>query len=237
MDMLYWKKMPSLWVGNSIASFNDLETAHAIAALKIYIVFSLFSKSREDGVRTIAMTFTEISETASLSRALVNEGLKVLYQKEMIKNLSPTPRKKLYTVDVAGELLDGWCKLPFAGVVSKDRSIVAFKSMHNRYPFELVALQLYVYLLYARDNRNDYTLARKFTIMEKLHCRLHVLNKAITYLIHIGLLKAVKQKVVEQTYTEIFHDSFYFYMAAGAGNAFTYQKSPKVVPPAKEIPF
>lgn len=33
--MLFWKKMPSLWIGNQIAEFSDLDTAKAIAALKI----------------------------------------------------------------------------------------------------------------------------------------------------------------------------------------------------------
>lgn len=159
--MLYWKKMPSLWIGNRIAEFSDLDTAKAIAALKIYLTFCLFCKESDSGHRTVELTFSNLCEMASLSRSLVNEGLKILYAKELIKNISPTARKKIYTVDVLENHDDGWCKLPFKGVVDEDKKISAFQSMHNRYPFELLALQTYMYLLYARDNNSEYTLARE----------------------------------------------------------------------------
>ena len=236
--MLYWKKMPSLWIGNRLTEFNSLETSHAIAAIKIYITFCLFGKEEDDGVRTVKLTFTEISEIASISRSLVNEGLKLLDNKKLIKYLSPaSKRKKIYTVDVDGYIHDGWCKLPMAGIVSEDRTISAFQSMHNRYHFELVALQLYLYLLYARDNFQEHVLARKQTICEKLACRNVDLNKAITYLIHIGPLKGIKQKAVESYPIELFHDSFYFYVKTGASNALTFKKQPLVNPPEKEIPY
>ena len=59
---------------------------------------------------------------------------------------------------------------------------------------------------------------------KKLDCRLPDLNKAITYLIHIGLLKNIKQKAVESYPVELFHDSFYFYMKTGSNNALTFKK-------------
>ncbi|HED3891836.1 TPA: hypothetical protein R4229_004298 [Morganella morganii] len=223
--MLFWKKMPSLWIGNQIAKFNELDTAKAIAALKIYLTFCLFSKENNSGQRTVELTFTNLCKIASLSRSLVNEGLKILYAKGLIKNISPTVRKKIYTVDVLESHDDGWCKLPFKGVVGEDKKISAFQSMHNRYPFELLALQVYMYLLYARDNRTEYTLARKKTICSKLECKLPDLNKAITYLIHIGLLDKAVKKAVEQHPIELFHDSYYFYMTTGSTCAFTYRKN------------
>ena len=71
--MLFWKKMPSLWIGNSIAEFSSLDTAKGIAALKIYMDFCLFSKKSDAGIRTIEFTFSNlcnswhffISETSS----------------------------------------------------------------------------------------------------------------------------------------------------------------------------
>ena len=63
--MLFWKKMPSLWIGNQIAEFSDLDTAKAIAALKIYLTFCLFCKESDSGCRTVKLTFSEICETAS----------------------------------------------------------------------------------------------------------------------------------------------------------------------------
>ncbi len=78
--MLYWKRMPSLWIGIKISEFNDLDTAKAIAALKIYLTFCLFCKESDSGQ----------CEIASLSRSLVNEGLKILYAKELIKDTSPS---------------------------------------------------------------------------------------------------------------------------------------------------
>lgn len=143
--MLYWKRMPSLWIGIKISEFNDLDTAKAIAALKIYLTFCLFCKESDSGQRTVELTFSNLCEIASLSRSLVNEGLKILYAKELIKNLSTTVRKKIYTIDVLEKHDDGWCKLPFKGIVGEDGKISAFQSMHNRYPFELLALQTYMY--------------------------------------------------------------------------------------------
>lgn len=236
--MLYWKKMPSLWIGNRITEFNTLDTAKAIAALKIYMTLCLFCKKSDSGLRTVELTFSNLCETASLSRSLVNQGLKILYAKDLIKNVSPTVRKKIYTVDVLKENNDGWCKLPFKGVVDEEQKISAFQSMHNRYPFELLALQVYMYLLYARDNKHDYTLARKHTICKKLNCRLLELNKAITYLVHIGLLDKIIKKSVEIRPIDLFHDTFYFYMKTGIDSALTYRKSPQPSVIAEEdIPF
>ncbi len=92
--MLYWKKMPSLWIGNRLTEFNSLETSHAIAAIKIYITFCLFGKEEDDGVRTVKLTFTEISEIASISRSLVNEGLKLLDNKKLIKYHRPRQKER-----------------------------------------------------------------------------------------------------------------------------------------------
>jgi len=223
--VLFWKKMPSLWIGNRITEFNTLGTAKAIAALKIYITFCFFCKESEIGIRTVELTFSELAETASLSRSLVNEGLKILYAKDLIRNISPTVRKKIYTIDVLEDINDGWCKLPFKGVVDEDKKISAFQSMHNRYPFELLALQVYLYLLYARDNNQDYTLARKHTLTKKLDCSLPELNKAITYLVHIGLLNRIVKKSVEKFPIELFNDSYYFYVKMGSENALTYKKT------------
>ena len=236
--MLYWKRMPSLWIGIKISEFNDLDTAKAIAALKIYLTFCLFCKESDSGQRTVELTFSNLCEIASLSRSLVNEGLKILYAKELIKNLSTTVRKKIYTVDVLEKHDDGLCKLPFKGIVGEDGKISAFQSMHNRYPFELLALQTYMYLLYARDNRNEYTLARKKTICKKLKCKLPELNKAITYLIHIGLLDRIVKKSIENKPLEMFHDSCYFYFRAGSNSALTYKRKSEVLNLSEEdLPF
>ncbi|EOZ1730095.1 hypothetical protein ACQPRC_004971 [Escherichia coli] len=236
--MLYWKRMPSLWIGIKISEFNDLDTAKAIAALKIYLTFCLFCKESDSGQRTVELTFSNLCEIASLSRSLVNEGLKILYAKELIKNLSTTVRKKIYTIDVLEKHDDGWCKLPFKGIVGEDGKISAFQSMHNRYPFELLALQTYMYLLYARDNRNEYILARKKTICKKLKCKLPELNKAITYLIHIGLLDRIVKKSIENKPLEMFHDSCYFYFRAGSNSALTYKRKSEVLNLSEEdLPF
>lgn len=236
--MLFWKKMPSLWIGSRIKEFSEIDTAKSIAALKIYITFCLFCKKTESGIRTINFTFSDICETASLSRSLVNEGLKILYSKELIKNISLSARKKIYTIDVLEEHNDGWCKLPFKGIVGVDNKINAFQSMHNRYPFELLGLQIYLYLLYARDNDSDCTLARKNTICHKLNCRLSDLNKAITYLIHIGLLEKIVKKKIEEHPMDLFHDSCYFYMKTGIKNALTYRKQLKNTEISEEdLPF
>lgn len=236
--MLFWKKMPSLWIGSQIADFSKFDTAKGIAALKIYLTFCLFSKETNCGHRTAELTFSNLCEIASLSRSLVNEGLKILYAKELIKNISPSVRKKIYTVDVLEKHDDGWCKLPFKGVVGEDQKVSAFQSMHNRYPFELLALQTYMYLLYARDNRQEYTLARKKTICEKLKCRLPELNKAITYLIHIGLLDRAVKKSVENYPIELFHDSYYFYMKTGGRSALTFKKNSNLTVISEEdLPF
>ncbi|MCG3005324.1 hypothetical protein KZ291_32605, partial [Escherichia coli] len=85
-------------------------------------------------------------------------------------------------------------------------------------------LQTYMYLRYARDNRNEYTLARKKTIFKKLKCKLPELNKAITYLIHIGLLDRIVKKSIENKPLEMFHDSCYFYFRAGSNSALTYKR-------------
>jgi len=223
--MLFWKKMPSLWVGTKISLFSEIETSSAIAALKIYLTICFFSEEDEFyKARVAKLTYNDFCKISSLSRSLVSEGLKVLYDYDLIGNVSLTPRKKIYTVDVIAGLKDGWCKLPLSGILDEDRRVSAFQSMHNRYKFELVALQVYIYLIYARDNNNEFILARKSTIYKKIKCTPVELNKAITYLVHIGLLHKIEKKNVDKSIDFLFHDSYYFHLKTGSPSALTYRK-------------
>lgn len=215
--------MPSLWIGHKINDFKEFDVSASIAALKIYITFTLFSKTNNDGIGEIYMTFSEISEKSSLSRSLVNNGLKVLYEMELIKNISKTSRKKIYTIDIDGFCKDGWCKLPYSGVVNDFGLIPAFKAMHNRYGFELLAMRMYLYLLYARDNKSEKTLARLSTISKKLDTNTPDINKAITYLIAIGLLEKIEKKPSQKEHLHLFYDSYHFFFKTGSEYALTYK--------------
>ena len=64
------------------------------------------------------------------------------------------------------------------------------------------------------------------------------LNKAITYLIHIGLLDRVVKKAIVDKPLDLFHDSYYFYMKTGSERALTYRKIPTSLVVAEEdLPF
>ncbi len=103
-----------------------------------------------------SLTNEQLTKYASLSRKLVSNGLKKLYELELL-NFEGDKKKKYYLRGVkrTGKVFSEtrfkssqgyWAKLPFAGFVYGSGRITAFESMSNRCPVEKTSLQLVMYL-------------------------------------------------------------------------------------------
>ena len=210
-DML-WVKMPTTWVTEGVMKdqFSSLKFISAdISALKIYMYLCLYSipvtvrmngnldakfypiTARLSDCITSAeskVTYDDIGNACSLSRKLISDGLKRLYSIGMVQKKGST-RKVIYAIQ--GSLNSGWAKLPKRELIKLNCQIEAFHSIKNRYSHERDGLKVYIYLLAIRTNKFQNVDVSKLKIMQATGVDVYSIDKAVSYLIGIGLLSEV----------------------------------------------
>lgn len=162
----------------------NADLAEKIAALKIYIILCIKSSNFTDGNYSCAMTYDSFVELASLSRSSVRKGLLRLESMGLIS--SSGIKSKRY--QVLNLTRSGWCKLPVKGFIHDDQTIESFKMFLNRYPHELNALKLYLYLLSIRVNDEYFSEVSFSKITKKTGIQFKDIKPALGFMNTIGLL-------------------------------------------------
>jgi len=210
MSEMLWVKMPSKWINgkvlaNEFSSRKDQSTD--IAALKLYLGFCLFSNivtrtkevdylsfsylQNSDPVDQIEseLTYSQMSENFSLSRALISKGLKKLERLSLIK-IGGSIRKKIYIV--SGNAHSGWCKLPKKDLIKKDYQVSAFQDFSQRLSHERNALKIFMYFLAIRSNAESSIHVCRGKISTSTGVNIGEIDAAIKFLSSIGLLSDIK---------------------------------------------
>ena len=214
MSDFLWVKMPSKWIADDTFSvkFSSSELATDIAALKIYICLCINAKTvskihypsdptnaffdkrplpiMRDQLES-RMTYDELAQSVSLSRALISRGIKKLALSELIE-LEGTTRKKIYVL--VGSPHRRWCKMPKKDLMGSENIIKAFSSFSQRYQHEKDALKIFLYLLSIRTNANRFVDVSRGLIAEKTGTKLFDIDNAIGFLASIGLLDKIESK-------------------------------------------
>lgn len=213
MSSLLWVKMPSHWItaGYLNRDFSSKNVSEDIAALKIYICLCLFAdivqrknfpphhnnllallnpESTQEQFES-NLTYDQISESTSLSRLMVSNGLKKLIKTNLIEKQGTT-RKIIYVIK--GHTCRSWCKLPKKELIKKDVIISAFSPFKQRYKHERDALKLFLYLLAVRTNNKQYVDLSRGIISMKTGIPISELDSALGFLTGIGLLKNIKSQ-------------------------------------------
>lgn len=184
--MIYhWAALPSFFMRFSgLKDLNDRQPSTDIAAMKLYILFAI--KVRTHGNKgAVSLSYDELTEMAGLSRTLVSKGLKRLFTLNLI--IVTGVRKKYYSLK-SHTTYKGWTKIPSKPLIDDKGNISVFSSFRNRYDYELNALILYLYLLYARSNNNFYTEVSYATIYERTNIGYSKIDSALSFLKATGLL-------------------------------------------------
>lgn len=184
--MIYhWAALPAFFMRYSgLKDLNDRRPSSDIAAMKLYIVFAI--KIRTHGNKgAVSLSYDELTEMAGLSRTLVSRGLKQLCAYNLI--LITGDRKKFYSLK-SNTTYKGWTKIPVKPLIDENGNVFVFSSFRNRYDYELNALRLYLYLLYARSNSDCFTEVSYATIYERIGIGYSKIDNALSFLKSCGLL-------------------------------------------------
>ncbi|MBZ7909510.1 hypothetical protein FML66_11605 [Klebsiella oxytoca] len=184
--MIYhWAALPAFFMRYSgLKNLNDKRPSSDIAAMKLYIVFAI--KIRTHGNKgAVSLSYDELTEMAGLSRTLVSRGLKQLCAYNLI--LITGDRKKFYSLK-SNTAYKGWTKIPVKPLIDDNGNVFIFSSFRNRYDYELNALRLYLYLLYARSNSDCFTEVSYATIYERIGIGYSKIDNALSFLKSCGLL-------------------------------------------------
>jgi len=199
----FWKPMPYYVLRDKevLKLFKKNNLSSSIAAIKIYILICLTCNLDENGNYCVSLTYDQLTKYASLSRKLVSNGLKMLYELELL-DFEGDKKKKYYLIGVkrTGKVFlksrfksaqGYWAKLPFAGFVDSAGRITAFESMSNRSPVELNSLKLFVYLLSIRVKDQVSISVTLSKIRSKLEISFQEIMVAIGFMQSIGMLYRV----------------------------------------------
>lgn len=200
MTLLLWSKMPSKWIADNELKIHFSSTnmvSDDIAALKIFIALCFFSKEVDSSagqnfIRNFEakVTYEQIIEMCSLSRALVSRGIKKLKS----VNLVTVKGVRSKTYILRGSTNGWWCKLPKRALVKNDEKMPALYAFLNRYPNERDALKLFLYIISCRSNSKRYVDLTRGTIAEKTGIVLDNIDAALGVLTNTGLMSIVEDR-------------------------------------------
>lgn len=159
-------RVPTDWIrdqGNPLLhafSWKGKDKAGHIAALMLYIAMN--QNVPEKIGAHVKLTYTELSDITSLSRAKVAEGLKFLEETGLVKT-EKQGRSNSYHI-VNRDNGNGWGQLP-AKSLYDDGQIKPFLQFKLRTRAELNALKLYLLIIAFRSNSKNCTIIS----YEKIH--------------------------------------------------------------------
>lgn len=141
-----FQKLPSRWIEQGgLKQFAwGKKGADEIAALIVLAVIA-HHIDRDSGIARLS--YTELAEMASLSRAKISAGLKILVERNLISG--PVTGRSSYQLENY-DPKSGWAMFPAHGLYRND-VVEAFREFKLRRRVELDALKLY-YLFAARRN-------------------------------------------------------------------------------------
>jgi len=154
MKLPEWNKLPNKWIeGQGLCEFKWGKGAGAdnLAGLMVLTVI-LNHCAPDTGIARL--TYDELTEVTSLSRALLARGLDVLASSNLIER-KPDGRSsyRVGNYDPNG----GWAKFPARGLYVRGR-VAAFANFQLRQRAELDAMKLYFLFASRRDRQSNMAL-------------------------------------------------------------------------------
>ena len=195
MALPQWVKLPTAWVEDGRLAelkWNRGDGSNNVSALMVLAVAAHHMRP-ENGVARL--TYDELCEKTSLSRAKVADGLAVLQDMELLER-EPEGRStlKVANYDPAG----GWAKFPAKGLY-RNGVVAAFSEFRLRHPAELDALKLYYLFASRRDRQSNaahitYEQISEYTDIPYQNIRRGLSILAANGLIHVEQVQSAQSK-------------------------------------------
>ena len=148
-NLLPWVRFPRVHIaegGLTGLQWDESGRASATAALMAFLVIAHHASQETGNAR---LTWTELSDCTSLSRAKLGEGLDILASSKLIeRGVEGRSTYRLLGFDPD----EGWAMLPARGLYGREGTVIAFRDFTLRSRAELDALKIYL-LLAARRSR------------------------------------------------------------------------------------
>lgn len=150
MKLQLWTKLPSSWIeGGGLHQFRWAKGQGADNAASL-MALAVIAHHVEPETGIARLTYDELADMTSLSRAKVSAGFTLLADRSLIKRM-PDGRS---SYQLSGyNPVSGWAKFPAKGLYHNG-VVAAFTEFRLRRPAELEALKLY-FLFAARRSRED----------------------------------------------------------------------------------
>lgn len=160
-----------------------------IAALMLYIAMNLMVPDKKGAY--VKLTYTELSDITSLSRAKVAEGLRLLEQTGLVK-IEKKGRSNIYHI-FNRDNQSGWGQLPLS--LYDDDQVKPFSQFKLRARAELDGLKLYLLIIAFRSNqinctRISYEKINEYTGISERH-----IPAALSLLITLDMIRVDKKLI------------------------------------------
>ncbi|MBP1092155.1 hypothetical protein [Bradyrhizobium diazoefficiens] len=188
MALKEWTKLPSRWIEQK--RLRELRWANGTGADNLAGLMTLLVlvHHADDQGRTV-ITYDALTHSTGLSRAKVAAGLNVV---EGMGLISRDERRSGYVLRDYDPVAN-WAKVP-ARLLYSDGRIVAFDDFKLRSPAELHALKLYFLFASRRDRLTNFANISFNKITEYSGVEQHSIKRAISILLHNGLLYVERQR-------------------------------------------
>jgi hypothetical protein len=188
-NLLPWVRFPSARIADGLLTTLTWSDggADAIAALMAFIVIAHHAHQESGSAR---LTWTQLSDATSLSRAKLGAGLFILSEFFLIER-GTEGRSTFRLSDFNPQ--QGWAMLPARGLYGPSGSVTAFRDFTLRGKAELDALKVYL-VLAARRTRNinatllSYDKIHLYAGVHPTHIRRALSVLAATNLVHISTM-------------------------------------------------
>jgi hypothetical protein len=196
--MKQWIKIPTKWVIDTDKAilkkmkWVGINKAHNTAALMVYIAIAhsindIPARGREN-IGEAILSYTELVDITSLSRALVVGAINVLINENLITK-STSGKVNRYAI-VGYEEMYGWGKLPAKKLYGSGlEKITAFKNFHLRKKVELDAMKIYFLALALRNNQTNYAQMTYEKITEYTGIHRNDISSATSFLVASELIR------------------------------------------------
>jgi hypothetical protein len=183
-----WVRLPNSWIeerGLTRFAWARGSGADNIAALMALMVIAHFANQETGAAR---LTWADICDYASLSRAKLSKGLDILAEQGLVhRRLDGRSQIQLANYNPERD----WAKLPARGLYTKQRTIRAFKDFTLRSRAEMNALKIYLLMASRRDRKANaanlsYDKITLYAGIHHTHIRTAVSLLAAQNLIHVS---------------------------------------------------
>jgi DNA-binding transcriptional ArsR family regulator len=186
------------WIaGHGLADFkwsNGGPGSDQVAALMMLVAIA-HGADRESGL--VRLTYDEITERTSLSRAKVSRGLAVLEERKLVTRWTDGRRSiiRLANYDPTA----GWAMLPVRSMYSGGR-IRAFDDFRLRRVVELDAMKLFLLLVQRRDRKSNLAIISYDRIEDYTGIARQRIKSAVSFLSAFPLVYVEPQPSVQSQF-------------------------------------